>query len=579
METRFSKYVFTIVLVITLTLVLTSVGDSNDSLIQDNSPLPEKERSFVLSNPDFYLTVESDHGTPGGEGWYLDFSTVYASLDTDIVSDVPGVRYVFVSWSGDATGTNYASSDAITMDANKTATAVWKTQYYLDVQSDHGTTSGSGWYDSGTTAVAGLDTGTVSGGTGVQYVFTNWGGDATGAIYAASNSILMNSPKTATASWKTQYYLTVESDYGTTSGEGWKDAGVNIFASLDTGLVAGGTGVQFVFTNWSGDSTGTDYTASENILMNGPKTATAVWKTQYYLTVTSDHATPAGEGWHDAGSSLSAGLDTDIVSGGAGTRYVFTTWSGDATGSNYAASDTIVMDAPKTAIANWKTQYYLTVTSVHGTVSGDGWHDSGTTVYAGLDSGVVSGSTGVQYVFTSWSGDATGTDYAASDNILMNGPKTATAVWKTQYYLTVTSDHGTVSGDGWHDSGTTLYAGLDSGVVSGGTGVQYVFTNWGGDATGTTYAASDSILMNSPKTATASWKTQYYLTVQTDYGTPSGEGWKDAGATANAHLDTGTVAGGTGVQFVYTNWSGDSTGTNYAASDNILMNGPKTATA
>ncbi|MHA2380208.1 MAG: hypothetical protein ACXADS_13120, partial [Candidatus Thorarchaeota archaeon] len=197
MKHRFSKYILTIGLVVALSLMLWSISNTHDNQMLDTNPLRERNRLFVLSNPDYYLTVESAYGTPSGEGWYLPDATAYASLDTNIVSGGTGVQYVFVSWGGDATGTNYALSDPITMDANKTATAIWKTQYYLTVESDHGTPSGEGWKDAGTTASAGLDTGIVPGSAGVQYVFTNWGGDAIGTDYSASDSILMDGPKTA----------------------------------------------------------------------------------------------------------------------------------------------------------------------------------------------------------------------------------------------------------------------------------------------------------------------------------------------------------------------------------------------
>ncbi|MHA1961366.1 MAG: M6 family metalloprotease domain-containing protein [Candidatus Thorarchaeota archaeon] len=533
----------------------------------------------LLSSTEHYLTVTSSYGTTSGSGWYETGSNAYAGLDTGVVSGGTGVQYVFTNWSGDATGSSYAASDSILMNGPKTATADWKTQYYLTVQSDHGTPSGAGWKDSGSSVYAALDTGVVSGGTGVQYVFTNWSGDSTGTNYASSDSILMDGPKTGTAVWKTQYYLTVQSDHANPSGGGWKDAGISATAHLDAGVVAGDTGTQYVFTFWSGDATGSNYASSDSILMNGPKTATANWKTQYMLTIQSDHGTPSGGGWKDSGTSAYASLDASVVSGGTGIQHVFTNWGGDATGLDYSGSDAITMDGPKTATANWITQYYLTVESDYATTSGEGWKVSGSSVFAGLDSGTVSGGTGVQHVFTSWGGDATGSSYASSNSILMDGPKTATANWQTQYYLTVESDHGTPSGEGWKNSGAIAYASLDTGVESGGTGVQYVFTNWSGDSTGTNYASSDSILMEGPRTAAAVWKTQYYLTVESDYANPSGDGWKDAGISATAHLDAGVVAGGVGIQYVFTSWLGDATGTNYAISDSILMNGPKTATA
>ena len=92
------------------------------------------------------------------------------------------------------------------------------------------------------------------------------------------------------------------------------------------------------------------------------------------------------------------------------------------------------MDGPKNVTANWKTQYYLTVTSAYGTPSGEGWYDEDTNATAMLDVGTVNGTEGTRYVFTGWSEDASGTALT-SDPIFMDGPKNATADWKTQYYL------------------------------------------------------------------------------------------------------------------------------------------------
>ncbi|MHA1958182.1 MAG: hypothetical protein ACW968_14785, partial [Candidatus Thorarchaeota archaeon] len=82
------------------------------------------------------------------------------------------------------------------------------------------------------------------------------------------------------------------------------------------------------------------------------------------------------------------------------------------------------MDGPKTAIAVWQTEYYLTVSSAHGTPSGEGWYVSGSLAYAGLDNTIVAGITGERFIFQSWSGDSSGTNYLQSDDITMDGPKT-----------------------------------------------------------------------------------------------------------------------------------------------------------
>jgi uncharacterized repeat protein (TIGR02543 family) len=157
------------------------------------------------------------------------------------------------------------------------------------------------------------------------------------------------------------------------------------------------------------------------------------YATQYYLTVTSPYGTPGGEGWYDDGDTAYAGLTSGLESGDPGVQYVFDEWTNDASGTDYLQSNAITMNAPKTAVADWTTQYYLTVTSPYGTPGGEGWYDAGQPAYATVDPLTVPGPGSTQYVFTNWSDDATGTT-SPSDPITMDDPKMATADWKTVIY-------------------------------------------------------------------------------------------------------------------------------------------------
>ncbi|MEM2704196.1 MAG: hypothetical protein QXR45_13675 [Candidatus Bathyarchaeia archaeon] len=66
--------------------------------------------------------------------------------------------------------------------------------------------------------------------------------------------------------------------------------------------------------------------------------------------------------------------------------------------------------------------------------------------------------------------------------------------------------------------------------VLGPTGTRYVWTSWSDDGDQThTYVVPDS-----DQTVIAHYKTQYYLTVSSAYGTAGGKGWYDAGAMAYA---------------------------------------------
>ncbi|UCE96354.1 MAG: hypothetical protein JSV51_01725, partial [Candidatus Bathyarchaeota archaeon] len=116
------------------------------------------------------------------------------------------------------------------------------------------------------------------------------------------------------------------------------------------------------------------------------------------------------------------------VAGPSGTQYVFTGWSGDASGSA-SPSDAITMDGPKTAVANWKTQYYLTVqTDPLGIASipGEGWYDASTN--APLTAPTVGG-----YSFLNWDVDSISQgDGIKSISVSMNAPYTTTAHYEEQ---------------------------------------------------------------------------------------------------------------------------------------------------
>jgi hypothetical protein len=257
-----------------------------------------------------------------------------------------------------------------------------------------------------------------------------------------------------------------------------------------TPTVSGTSGTQYVFDSWdNGD------TSSSRTILNGG-VYTAGYKTQYFLTVSSTYGQPTGQGWYNSDSTAAISVVTPVEQ--AGTKRIFTNWSGDYSGDTASAS--VTMTKPKTVTANWNTQYYLTVTSVYGTSEGTGWYDSGSTAAISID-GLVE-ETGTRHYFAQWSGDYAGD--AASDSVMMNSPKSVNAEWSTDYLLTVISEYGDAQGAGWYDSGSTATISVTSPV---GTIVRQVFTGWSGDYTGDT--ASASVIVDQPKTVTAGWKNDF----------------------------------------------------------------------
>lgn len=211
-----------------------------------------------------------------GKGTYNQGSIASFSLTSLILPVSANERYVFSYWSGDFSGS--APSGTVTMDSAKTVIANYQVQNYLKVSIDPpgiGPAVGEGWYPPGESVEVGAVPSTVSGGEGTRYVFQHWTIDS---APASGNPIqvTMDGPHTVVGRYKTQYLLTVTSDYGTVQGHGWYDAGSSATFSV-TSQVDTSYGVKQVFERWSGDSVSTSPTAT--ITMDSPRTVTAVWKT------------------------------------------------------------------------------------------------------------------------------------------------------------------------------------------------------------------------------------------------------------------------------------------------------------
>jgi hypothetical protein len=388
-----------------------------------------------------YLTVDSPYGTPGGEGWYDLDTNAYATLDTDIVDHGNGTRRVFTHWSGDASGTDYAQSNPISMDENKTAIANWKTQYYLTMGTDSGTvTPVSGWYDAGSSVQIGASAPSVVA-DGERYVWLGWTGTGEGNYAGTDNpaTITMNSAVTETASWGHEYRLIMDTTIGTTdpsAEENWYDAGSTVQISA-TAPAATSDG-RYDWLGWtgtgSGSYSGTDKPAS--ITMNGPITQTAAWKQEYYLTVTSSYGSPTPEsGWVEAGESITASVTSPVSGPSSNTRYSCSGWTGTGSVSTSGTntSTTFTMNEPSSITWNWIAQYYLTMNTNFGTVTpSSDWYDEGTTVQ--ISTTAPTPTSDERYDWLGWTGTGSGS-YSGTDkpaSITMNGPITQTAAWKQE---------------------------------------------------------------------------------------------------------------------------------------------------
>jgi len=290
-----------------------------------------------------------------------------------------------------------------------------------------------------------------------------------------------------------------------------------------------------------GEHNGTRYLCRDNLwTFSEPGIHLFTYKAQYHLEVLTEHDTTSGSDWYDEGAMGYARLATNVTDGPEGVRFVFAIWGGDASGEGIA-SDPILMDRPKTAIADWKTQYTLHVSSdpVGIFPSATLWLDEGALAdYSALEATV---GNDTRYVFRGWAGDYT--DASTQLSLKMDGPKSVTAKYTPQYLLTLILNPPEIelnpeiqglqricSNGTWCDAGQTIRLGpVPSDFGNDTTRLKLLMWKINGL---TQQGQSIEIQMGAPYTIELTYEKEYFLNVTSQYGQPNGGGWYPSGQEA-----------------------------------------------
>ncbi|MDD5338503.1 MAG: hypothetical protein PHG35_03710, partial [Dehalococcoidales bacterium] len=176
---------------------------------------------------------------------------------------------------------------------------------------------------------------------------------------------------------------------------------------------------------------------------------------------------------------------------------------------------------------------------------------------------VINVDSGTRFAFTGWNDGV-----SSASRVVTHGSLQAN--YQKEYLLTINSPYGNPTGAGWYAMGATASFSVTDYVETLNT--RRTFNGWSGAFSGAT--ASGTLLMDSPKTITADWSSQYLLTINSEYGAPIGAGWYNESQSANVSVDSST---GSIIKQVFDGWTGDITTTNPSTS--IDMNGPKVITA
>jgi hypothetical protein len=318
----------------------TFIGVAEDHTIQAN---------FAVNQ--YAIAVNSPHGSPTPSGLVNEGANFTASVTSPVGNATH--RWICIGYNIDGGPTNAGTDFTFAnVQKNHTITFTWQEQYYVTINSPEDTKTRSGWYNASTTIALPVSNSVISENDGARQVFNGWGGDASGTDLT-SNPLEVDGPKTVTVNWKTQYYLTVSSEHGNPTGQGWYDAGTTAAFGVTTPISAG-SGTRFVFKSWTGTNSG--YSGSETssqVIMNGPVTETATWTSQYQVAYAAVGNTlqvvpPANE-WVNSGAATTGRFTPSITNSAKDTRCILT-------GDNRP----ITITAPTTIIGTYQTQYLVT---------------------------------------------------------------------------------------------------------------------------------------------------------------------------------------------------------------------------
>ncbi|MDM8559354.1 choice-of-anchor Q domain-containing protein [Candidatus Parabeggiatoa sp. HSG14] len=320
------------------------------------------------------------------------------------------------------------------------------------------------------------------------------------------------------------YELIVEKNGGgTVSAEGI-DCGSNCLQSFFEGteitlIATPYTSNSYVFDSWSGDcdETGT-------VLMSSDKTCTANFVIKYTLTLkTTGKGTIENCGinciqTHSHGETLSINTTPD-------DGWAFRDFTGDCDSTGQ-----VLMDGDKSCTVRFLKEYTLTLnTTGEGTIDNCGTECTQTHVYGETVSLTATPT-------DSWNlNDFTG-DCDNTGQILINGDKSCTATFVQESKLNITSQNGTVTGDGI-DCGidcTQTYPLNTSVILTAIPEAGFIFTGWAGDCVGTEQTTTLTLDVN--KNCTAIFVPPC-LDTQRLYVNQSASGQKTGCDWANAIID------------------------------------------
>jgi len=477
----------------------------------------------------------------------------------------PAAGYTFSSWSGDASGT--ANPLSVTMNSNKNITANFTPITYTLNVSVNPPGSGSVTKNPNKSSYNYNEVVQLTASPAAGYTFSSWSGDASGT--ANPLSVTMNSNKNITANFTPITYTLNVSVNPPGSGSVTKNPNKSTYNYNEVVQLTAAPAAGYTFSGWSGDASGTANPLS--VIMNSNKNITANFTPITYTLNVS--VTPAGSGSVTRNPDKSSYNYNEAVQLTAtpAAGYTFSSWSGDASGTANPLS--VTMNSNKNITANFTPITYTLNIGVNPPGSGSVIKNPDKSSYNNNEAVQLTAIPAAGYTFSNWSGDASGT--ANPITVTMSSNKNITANFTPITYTLNVSVNPPGSGSVTKNPDKSSYSYNEVVQLTAIPAAGYTFSNWSGDASGTTNPLS--VTMNSNKNITANF-TPITYTLNVSVNPPgSGSVTKNPDKSSYSYNEVVQSTATPTAGYTFSGWSGDASGTANPLS--VTMNSNKNITA
>ncbi|MEM2979868.1 MAG: NosD domain-containing protein [Thermoproteota archaeon] len=231
--------------------------------------------------------------------------------------------------------------------------------FLVNILTNYGTASGSGWYRPGTTISISISQTVIDYSNGTRQVFKGWLENGFLINDKQSFYIIVDKPRKIVADWRKEHWAEIYSDWGFPTGSGWHEAGSLLRISIDKTVIDHNNGTRRIFKGWYEANSLTSEERSFYTTIDRPRTIIANWDTEYEVRVSSDKGSPTGSGWYKRGTTAIVSISETQMEKDFLSYCVFEGWKVDGKLASASPTYSFIVDGPITLVAVWGTRFKL----------------------------------------------------------------------------------------------------------------------------------------------------------------------------------------------------------------------------